>query len=332
MADADEIESPGWGDDDVGWGGGDEANVDADDWGEEEEFDGVHVEIEEDEEKGPKFAVHKANEITEMLQENVDELCELIQDEPKENVRLILQFYKWKPGKANECYYGEIEKARIAAGVDVDPKANPPYDTSETECDICLDEVDQSDWLGLSCGHRFCKVCWIDTLEQAARTRDCIKLTCPDDSCKLAITTTRLQDLGLHEIDARRTDFFLDRVRKFTIDNFIACNNTYRYCPGVGCSRIVEMLDSTSLSIDCKCGKSFCWKCSANAHHPAPCKVSEAWEQKNAGATDDDMEENVLDNDDILSSRDRSRSPSSGSKRKGTTSERKKKRRRKEGR
>merc|ERR1719433_1350648 len=98
--------------------------------------------------------------------------------------------------------------------------------------------------------------------------------------------------MGLTEIDSRRTANFCKRVNKFMIDHFISCNNSYRYCPGVGCDRIIEMIDSTSLSITCtnrKCLKSFCWKCSQDAHHPAPCKVAEAWAKKNAGQTDDDM-------------------------------------------
>lgn len=299
MAEAADAETPGWGDDAETPGWGDDAELDdwgdegADGWGEEIQDDGdvFNVQIDEADiqEKGPKYIIHEAKEVLGMIEENVEKLCELIQDEPKENVRLILQYYKWKPNKANESYYGEMDKARIAAGVDVDPEATPPYPTSETDCEICLEEVADSDWLSLPCGHRFCKTCWIDTLEQSSRTYNCIKLTCPDDSCKLAITKSRLEAMGVDKIDPRRTELFLERVRKFTIDNFISCNNTYRYCPGVGCTRIVEMLDSSSLSIECKCKKSFCWKCSRDAHHPAPCKVAEAWEEKNAGATDDDM-------------------------------------------
>jgi len=314
MADVEDVDSPGWGDEDAetpgwgdddgaantpGWGeeegddgwGADAVGGDVDDWGEEQDmFSAItDVDIEEEEDKGPKFAVHESAEVEDMINNNVDQLANLIQDEPKENVKLILQYYKWKPEKANERYYGEMAKARIEAGVDVDPNANEKYDTEESDCEICMEKIEPSDWLSLECGHRFCKTCWIDTLEQAARTRDCIKLTCPDDTCRLAITSGRMDALGLSAIDARKTEFFCKRVQKFTIDNFIACNNMYRYCPGVNCTRIIEMIDSTSLSIECKCGKSFCWKCSQDAHHPAPCKVSEAWEKKNAGATDDDM-------------------------------------------
>jgi len=299
MAESEDAETPGWGDDAVTPGWGDDADLDdwggegGDEWGDaiQDAGDVINVQIDEAdiEEKGPKYVIHEAKEVLGMIEENVEKLCELIQDEPKENVRLILQYYKWKPNKANESYYGEMDKARIAAGVDVDPKATPPYPTSETDCEICLEEVADSDWLSLPCGHRFCKICWIDTLEQSSRTYDCIKLTCPDDSCKLAITKSRLEAMGVDKIDSRRTEFFLERVRKFTIDNFISCNNTYRYCPGVGCTRITEMLDSSSLAIECKCKKSFCWTCSRDAHQPAPCKVAEAWEEKNAGATNDDM-------------------------------------------
>jgi len=290
MAEAEDAETPGWGDDDDDWG--DEEQVG---WGDDEEFpeefDAADVEIEHDENlnSGPKFLIHEASEVREMIENEVNELCEMLPDEPRDNVRLILQHYKWKPSKANELYYGEMESARIEAGVDVDPESNDPYDTSETDCEICLNEIDDSDWLALECGHRFCKNCWIDTLEQSARTFDCINLSCPDETCKLAITKPRMDKLGLKKIDPRKTEFFCQRVSKFTIDNFISCNNTYRYCPGVGCTRIVEMIDSSSLSIECKCGNTFCWKCSQAAHHPAPCKVSEAWEQKNAGASDDDM-------------------------------------------
>ena len=70
------------------------------------------------------------------------------------------------------------------------------------------------------------------------------------------------------------------RIRMFTLSAIILTdtvlvkgffNNTPIW--GVGCTRIVEMIDSSSLSIECKCGNTFCWKCSQAAHHPAPCKV-----------------------------------------------------------
>jgi len=283
-----EMEEDDWGDDAAGDGWGQEEEVD-EAWG--VEANDVNVDLEEQEEKGPTYTVHALSDVVDMMEQGVSELSEHLQGEDRDNVRLLLQYYKWKPEKANELYWSEAEKARIAAGVDIDPKAEPPYEDEE-ECRVCLEDVEHNQWLSLKCGHKFCHTCWLDSLEQSAKTRDCIQLTCPEETCSYAVTIPRMEEMGLAQLDSGRCEKFAKRVKKFTIDHFISCNNTYRYCPGVGCDRIIEMIDSSVLSITCtnrNCQKSFCWKCSQDSHHPAPCKVAEAWSQKNAGQTDDDM-------------------------------------------
>jgi len=297
------MEEDDWGVDDEDDGWGDDAGAEAADeddlWGQEDDFDAMEIdgdipEIAE-EEVAPKkeinFVVHGPKEIQSLLGGYVKQMAETLPDEDEELVKLILQHYKWKPAVAGDKYFGEMESARIISGVDADPVSAPPSDMTETDCDICLEAVDgnQLKWLGMNCGHRFCQECWISNLQESGKRHDCMSLRCPDENCQFAVTKKRLEAMGLQNVDSKKFKHFLKRVDKFTIDHFISCNKSYRFCPGVGCENIVECMNTMNLSIECTCGTAFCWSCSGPAHAPAPCKVYDAWVTKAAGRSEDDM-------------------------------------------
>jgi len=267
---------------------------DGDDWAMEEEDDDWANEKPPEEKdylgetKGPKFKILEEEMIRGIMDKSVETLKEMVTDESNDNVRLLLQYYKWKPNKATDLYFGEMEVARVKSGVEKAEDTVPAFDTDDTECQICFCDYEPSEFLSLECGHKFCKECWDGQLEVASKKNSVITLKCPEESCPLVITTERLGKMGL-EKNSESFKLFQKQVNRFQMTNFIGCNKAYKFCPGVGCEKIIQVLDSSLQDTVCDCGKMFCWSCSHDAHSPCPCKVAEAWRDKNAGATDDDM-------------------------------------------
>merc|ERR1712187_861963 len=75
----------------------------------------------------------------------------------------------------------------------------------------------------------------------SAKTTNCIKLTCPEESCGLSITTRRMNEMGL----------------KWIISNS-------KKCPG--CGFYIERNQGCN-HMTCRhpnCGYEFCWMCGAD--------------------------------------------------------------------
>lgn len=52
-----------------------------------------------------------------------------------------------------------------------------------TECEICLEDVVQSEMEGAQCGHSFCSDCWTAYLNTAIRNGEVLRITCPQAEC-----------------------------------------------------------------------------------------------------------------------------------------------------
>lgn len=53
-----------------------------------------------------------------------------------------------------------------------------------------------------------------------------------------------------------------------------------KWCPGVGCGRIVKISHFEPFEIRCECGYCFCFKCGKDSHKPALCETVNMWIKK----------------------------------------------------
>lgn len=51
------------------------------------------------------------------------------------------------------------------------------------ECEICMEDVVQSEMEGAGCGHSFCSDCWAAFLNSAIRNGEVLHITCPQAGC-----------------------------------------------------------------------------------------------------------------------------------------------------
>ena len=59
-----------------------------------------------------------------------------------------------------------------------------------------------------------------------------------------------------------------------------------KWCPSPGCEYCVELKDLSVKYVDCKCGKSFCFKCTKEPHRPCSCEIIAKWNLKNTSESE----------------------------------------------
>lgn len=68
------------------------------------------------------------------------------------------------------------------------------------------------------------------------------------------------------------------------IDSFIDSNRLTRWCPGMGCRRVIKlasMITDKARIISCDtCSLEFCFQCSHDWHDPIQCSLLGKWQKK----------------------------------------------------
>lgn len=53
-----------------------------------------------------------------------------------------------------------------------------------------------------------------------------------------------------------------------------------RWCPGQRCNLAVRVFNAAQLTVKCRCGFAFCFRCAEEDHAPANCDQLSEWLQK----------------------------------------------------
>eukprot|EP00494_Astrolonche_serrata_P030800 UN31068 len=140
------------------------------------------------------YVILEEKDVREEMDKRIKTLTNAGIGENNDESTLILQYFKWKPTQATDKFWGDSEKTRVECGVDITPGATKYEDNGE--CNICLDDFEKDEMFGLKCGHKFCTECFVENLGNASKNYGCIKLKCPEQSCKYAVTTERIKALN----------------------------------------------------------------------------------------------------------------------------------------
>ena len=126
------------------------------------------------------------------------------------------------------------------------------------------------------CGHAICTECFKNYLDEQVKAGPvCIEATCPTYGCGLIIS----DELYRKYISPQQ----FNKYKAYMLDSICTKNKSIKFCPGVNCSKIVElkgMQNSDDLTIDVQCGncdKAFCFACLKGAHYPMECQLLEKW-------------------------------------------------------
>ncbi len=78
----------------------------------------------------------------------------------------------------------------------------------------------------------------------------------------------------------------LKTYMKWFCKSFTDDNKNVRWCPFQGCDYCVEYKEYGISDVQCKCGNSFCFKCSQESHRPCSCDITNSWKTKNSNESE----------------------------------------------
>lgn len=105
-----------------------------------------------------------------------------------------------------------------------------------------------------------------------------MQTTCPQHMCNLAVPHS--QFLKYLKGDNMKT------YMKWFCKSYTDDNKNVRWCPYSGCDYCVEYQEYGISDVQCKCGNSFCFKCSQESHRPCTCENTVQWKTKNSAESE----------------------------------------------
>ncbi len=140
------------------------------------------------------------------------------------------------------------------------------------ECPVCMDDVESQDELfALACGHAMCNGCWREKVSQDVSSKACLTSTCPIGACKEPLSETALRQFT----NAEQFSQYL----RFLSDSFVDDNDSVTWCPNTSCDKVVAF-SRAKRTVECSCGRVFCFKCHNTAHAPSLCHHRKQWLEK----------------------------------------------------
>jgi len=150
------------------------------------------------------------------------------------------------------------------------PAAAAAATTIPDECSICCDEITAASSFALdSCAHYFCLSCWQQHLATQINNGNSAGLKCPHLHCHSLVLDTAVQRL----VD----DATYRKYRTFIMQSFVDDNENVKWCPAPGCGNAITAAMVDGLTVTCKCGYRFCFRCNEQAHLPASCEQMKLW-------------------------------------------------------
>lgn len=142
-------------------------------------------------------------------------------------------------------------------------------------CGICYDNLTEGDFLGLDCGHQFCRECWMGYLGtvDGERKHAYLHSTCPQHDCSSRVLLQHLLVLS---------PTLSQKWQEMYLKAFLEMDVSYRSCSNVDCPWVVVLKDQRHASkpTSCKCfgcGTQFCFDCGEESHLPASCEAMREW-------------------------------------------------------
>lgn len=140
-----------------------------------------------------------------------------------------------------------------------EPQEAPAASDEEMQtCDICYEERPVSQFFGLSCEHKFCKVCLSEHLETNIKDGQVVKIPCMQHGCAVEFEESDVKLFGSEEI-------FKKYVR-FKMNINVDLDPNLRWCPRNGCMNFVRRPNRLRKRAVCACGQEVCMRCGAVYH------------------------------------------------------------------
>ncbi|KAI9354921.1 hypothetical protein BD770DRAFT_428689 [Pilaira anomala] len=230
------------------------------------------------------FTVLSTSHLQEKQDKEVSQVSSIL-GLSNEDAATLLRYFRWNKEKLFEKYMDSSEKVLKEAGVSTnmnESRHEIVYAKDlgyEFMCEICCNDAKDMETISISCGHRFCKVCYTHYLYQKIREEgESRRIQCPESNCQVIVDEKTIELLVDHETNIKYHEL-LNRT-------FVDDNDFLRWCPAPDCEYAIECtVPSTSLNsivptVECLCHCRFCFGCGLDDHQPCICILVKKWLQK----------------------------------------------------
>ena len=198
---------------------------------------------------------------------------------------LAMIYYKWNIDNLDN-WYEDVDQNKVNAGIELSPKKIEEFKQKGIEsfgdtCLVCFEEKND-DFYSLSCGHQFCAGCWEEYLIEKLKTPlGALQVKCQQEGCTCVVP---------EEIYKKfiKDKTLLEKLDKAISKNFINRNEDLRQCPNPHCHLYAKSNMHSAREIKCRCGTSYCFKCSKESHRPCTCEMFEKWKNLNNNSKNDE--------------------------------------------
>jgi ariadne-1 len=131
-----------------------------------------------------------------------------------EDTATLLRYFKWNKEKLVEKYMDSPDKVLELAGINSNDATSSSSaaillakDVQQGDepflCEICCDDDPEMETVGLSCGHKFCKTCYVYYTSQKIKESENKPIQCPQDGCNLTVDEKVISSLVNTDVNSR---------------------------------------------------------------------------------------------------------------------------------
>lgn len=224
--------------------------------------------------------VHAADIISEM-NKYIDKVNDIFKIE-QHLIRRLLVHFKWNPEQLIDRYYESGDGcAELFREAGIAPSLS--YSTASTcsrrekssrgTCSVCY--TDNTERIGLLCGHYFCSRCWVSYIQLNIRgTGNVEYMQCMENGCSVFLSESFIVDNIKHE-DVK------NKFYQLLAASYVTANRMYKWCPTPGCGNCARVSSLDVKHITCTCGMQWCFGCGEADHAPLEsCILLKKWKKK----------------------------------------------------
>ena len=199
---------------------------------------------------------------------------------PNALARLLLTKYKWDVMTFLERFYDEeMDMGQVAsAKVRMPRKRTRKQQKVNKSCDICMDEIESTESLELTCSHSFCMSCWCSYLDHTINNGTLQSVSCP--GCPTLIDDNLI-------IPYITTDQQRNRFTQIITNSFVQFNRLIKWCGAANCTMAIKVQTVTNTLVKCSCSHQFCFECNGSAHILINCKMLSKFNELRGNALSD---------------------------------------------
>lgn len=138
-------------------------------------------------------------------------------------------------------------------------------------CPVCVTLHTADKFVGLTCGHLFCKDCWTMHCEVQINQGISTTISCMARDCNILAP----EDFVLTHLTRPN---FREKYQQFTFQDYVKTHPELRFCPGPNCPVVIRGKELKAKKAQCTyCKIVFCFKCGMEYHAPTDCHVIKKW-------------------------------------------------------